>query len=106
MDNLNTNIMHETQNGDKNNKKTAWTTPKQVESEPRCSWMINSVFCWGGGISDKLTAILLIGMYNASVVWSFLLNRDKTISYFFYSIMQLDKSYIIFSVVWRIVARM
>ena len=63
-------------------------------------------FFGGGGVSDKLTAILLIGMYNASVVWSFLLNRDKTISYFFYSIMQLDKSYIIFSVVWRIVARM
>jgi hypothetical protein len=97
MDNLNTNIMHETQNGDKNNKKTAWTTPKQVESEPRCSWMINSGgFFLGGGISDKLTAILLIGMYNASVVWSFLLNRDKTISYFFILLCSLTNRTLLF----------
>ena len=53
----------------------------------------------GGGISEKITAILLIVTSNASVVWSFLLNRDKTNSYFFNSIMQLDKSYIMFSVV-------
>ena len=80
MDNPNTSIMHETQNGDKINKK---------QHEPHQSkWRVNSgVHEWYavffGGISDKLTAILLIGMYNASVVWSFLLNRDKTISYFF-----------------------
>jgi hypothetical protein len=44
MDNPNTNIMHEIQNGDKNNKKTALITPKQVESELRCSCMIRSLF--------------------------------------------------------------
>lgn len=29
-----------------------------------------------GGISDKIPAMLLIGMSNASVVWSFLQKRD------------------------------
>jgi hypothetical protein len=54
------------------------------------------VFFLGGGISDKLTAILLIGMYNASVVWSFLLNRDKTISYFFILLCSLTNRTLLF----------
>ena len=80
MDNPNTNIMQETQNGDRNNKN---------QHEPHQSkWKVNpGIHEWYavffGGISDKIPAMLLIGMSNGYVVWSFLLKRDKTNSYFF-----------------------
>jgi hypothetical protein len=103
MDNPNTSIMHETQNGDKINKK---------QHEPHQSkWRVNSgVHEWYavffGGISDKIPVMLLIGMSNASVVWSFLLKRDKTNSYFVILLCSLTNHTLVCSVVWRIVARM
>jgi hypothetical protein len=75
MDNTNTNIMQETQNEDRNNKN---------QHEPHQSkWRVNpGIHEWYavffGGISDKIPAMLLIGMSNGYVVWSFLLKRDKT----------------------------
>jgi hypothetical protein len=70
MDNPNTNIMHETQNGDKHNKKQLNHTNASRE------W--TQLFILGGGGSDKRLYMLLIGMSNYSDVSSILLKRDKT----------------------------
>ena len=75
MENPNTNIMQETQNGDKNNKNQHEPHQSKWRVNPCVHERLALYFC-GGGISDKVPAMLLICMPNDSAVWSFLLKRD------------------------------